>query len=392
MNESVSQFLLLFRDKVEAGLLVKCTLSKPSKQVEGSLKNLFFRIVELKRGKRVAVTYRYANRDEVKQYFVEEAYALLELQLGGCFFQADLFAVDVEVSLSFGVGGNARIRTGAPVVSRHLSMDHDRKKERMLDSGASWLHHLGITNARGVVLSSAQDKWRQINRYLELLESSIREAQLPSDVHVADMGSGKGYLTFALYDYLVTRLGYAPRVVGIELRPDLVDGCNRLARDVGFIGLEFKCMDIGDFRPSRMDVLIALHACDTATDLAIYRGIRMGSRLIVVAPCCHKQVRLSMVSEGVMRTVMRHGILEERQAEILTDGIRALLMESCGYRSHVFEFITAEHTAKNLMITGLLVDSGRESRELALGSVGSLKRLYGIERHYLEELLRENAE
>jgi hypothetical protein len=141
-----------------------------------------------------------------------------------------------------------------------------------------------------------------------------------------------------------------------------------------------------------MDVLIALHACDTATDLAIYRGIRMGSRLIVVAPCCHKQVRLSMVSEGVMRTVMRHGILEERQAEILTDGIRALLMESCGYRSHVFEFITAEHTAKNLMITGLLVDSGRESRELALGSVGSLKRLYGIERHYLEELLRENAE
>jgi SAM-dependent methyltransferase len=247
------------------------------------------------------------------------------------------------------------------------------------------LHALGITNARGEVPAPSQDKWRQIDKYLEIIESLLREQALPTDAHIADMGSGKGYLTFALYDFLTRQRQMTPRITGIELRPQLVALCNQIARDNGFSGLQFIAQDIKDYHPERLDMLIALHACDTATDLALAVGIQHQAEIIVAAPCCHKQIRRDMHARNELAPVLRHGILEERQAEILTDGIRALLLESEGYDTKVFEFISSEHTAKNVMITAL--NKHRRNREEALAKVAALKTGFGIERHYLETLL-----
>ncbi|MBK9337914.1 MAG: SAM-dependent methyltransferase [Lewinellaceae bacterium] len=258
----------------------------------------------------------------------------------------------------------------------------------MLDPAAPWLHALGITSKQGQVLPTAQDKWKQINKYLEIIESLLRTHPLPPDAHIADMGSGKGYLTFALYDFLTNHLGLRPQVTGIELRQNLVDFCNQTARAADFAGLHFVAQDIAEYQPKRLDMLIALHACDTATDLALATGIHAQAGIVVAAPCCHKQIRRDMDTHNELAPILRHGILEERQAEIVTDGIRALLLEANGYKTNVFEFVSTEHTAKNVMITAI-GDTRSDARKkaAALEKVAALKTGFGIGEHYLERLL-----
>ena len=384
------QFITDFQSAFADGQLIKGTLSKPTAQAAEGLKNVYFRPVSLKSGLKVAFNYRYQTRDEVKNYTLDEAIAQLEAMLGNELLNADLFTTEHDISLQFG-------KNGIPTLTRRKSSQaetpdtaHNREKHRLLDPAAPWLHLLGITNARGEVLATAQDKWRQINKYLEIIESLVREHPLPDEAHIADMGSGKGYLTFALYDFLTNRLGLSVRITGIELRPKLVEFCQKTAQQVGFQHLQFIAQDINTYQPERLDMLIALHACDTATDMAIAAGIRQQAEIIVVAPCCHKQIRKEMDTRNELAPVLRHGILEERQAEILTDGIRALLLEANSYKTAVFEFISTEHTAKNVMITAVYnkrqaADTKR--REEALNKVAALKSGFGISTHFLEKLL-----
>jgi SAM-dependent methyltransferase len=390
---SPSPYTEIFQNAVLTGHFLKCTLSKPGPAAPPDLTNVYLRPVEIKGGRKVAFTYRYKTRDEVRNFSPEEAAGRLEQMLGTQFLNADLFTPDADHTLSFDKTGVARLKTKKPShAGARPDLGHDRQKQRRLDPAAPWLHALGITSGRGEVLAASQDKWRQINKYLEIIESLLRANPLPSDARIADMGSGKGYLTFALYDFLTNKMGLQPHITGIELRPHLVDFCNKTAREAGFTGLEFLAADIDAFRPDRLDMLIALHACDTATDLALAKGVRESARIIVAAPCCHKQVRRDMAAQNEMAPLLRHGILEERQAEILTDGIRALLLEANGYKTQVFEFVSSEHTAKNVMITA--VDSGRPAhgaddgrRRQALGQVEKLKAGFGIREHYLERLL-----
>lgn len=394
----MSSFVATFRTAFAEGKFVKATLSRPTAAAPQGLKNVYLRPVSLKNGLQVAFNHRYADRDEVKNYALEEAASRLETLLGHVFLNADLFTTEADWTLQTAKNGTPVLTTKKPTSTAPADTVHNREKHRLLNPAAPWLHALGITNARGEVLPTAQDKWRQINKYLETIESLLREQPLPEDARIADMGSGKGYLTFALYDFLTQKMGLQPRVTGIELRPKLVEFCQKTARETGFEGLDFVAQDINHYRPERLDMLIALHACDTATDLALAAGIRQRASIIVVAPCCHKQVRKAMRARNEMAPLLRHGILEERQAEILTDGIRALLLEAEGYRTAVFEFISTEHTAKNLMITAVkAADGGRRTadglpkeekrRSEALEKVAALKAGFGIEEHYLERLL-----
>lgn len=389
----LDRFLQTFEAAFAAGQFVKCTLSKPTAAAPEGLKNVFLRPVEIKGQPKVAFNFRFKTRDEAKNFGPAEAIEKLRGWLGSQFLNADLFTAERDATLRFGSKGEPSLTFKKAANAAPADTRHDREKHRLLDPAAAWLHLLGITNARGEVLPTAQDKWRQINKFLEIVGPLA--GQLSAAPHIADMGSGKGYLTFALFDFLKNRLGLAPQITGIELRPQLVKFCNDVAQQVGFQGLSFVADDINNFRPARLDLLIALHACDTATDLAIANGIRAGARAIVVAPCCHKQIRREMAAQNELAPVLRHGILEERQAEIVTDGIRALLLESEGYRTQVFEFISTEHTAKNVMITA--VNGGRQSaadgsasqqhRLEMLAKVAALKSGFGIQTHFLETLL-----
>ncbi len=376
-----------------SGQLIKCTLSRPIPAATLDLKNVYLRPVELKKGRQVAFNFRYKTRDEVKNFPLPEAVAQLTALLGTDFLHADLFTTERDTTLSFDKNGEAALVFKAAAHTVVPDLHHNREKHRLLDPAAPWLHTLCITSAKGEVLANAQDKWRQINKYLEIIEGLLRQQPLPAEAYIADMGSGKGYLTFALYDFLQRQPGLVPHITGIELRPALVDFCNKTAQQVGFEHLHFVAQDISAYHPMRIDMLIALHACDTATDLALATGIHQNAQIIVAAPCCHKQVRKAMHTHNELAPVLRHGILEERQAEIVTDGIRALLLEAEGYKTNVFEFISTEHTAKNVMITALrsprkLADG---TRTAALEKVAALKVGFGIGEHYLEKLLAEEA-
>ena len=205
-------------------------------------------------------------------------------------------------------------------------------------------------------------------------------------VHIADMGAGKGYLTFALYELLTQRLHLDVDIKGVEIRPDLVLKINEIIKSSGLKGLEFVESSIEAFQPEKLDVLIALHACDTATDDAIAKGIRAGAELIVCAPCCHKQIRQEMERSGKVDAITRYGIFMERQAVMITDTIRALMMEYYGYKTQVMEFIEMEHTPKNVLLVGRKTDKTPD-RLMISKAIGDLKRQYGIQKHYLETIL-----
>ena len=383
MPDSADFFDLLDRS-LSSSSFRKATLSRPGKTAPPGLRNVFLRPVELRGADAVSWTYRYDTRDEAKNLTPAETMARLRELCGPQFRNTDLFTADSEATLTHNRRGEPAVfirkSAQAPAADTH----HDRTRQRMMASTSPWLHDLGLTSPHGDVLPSAQAKWRQINKFLEIVSALVRSAGLPPDAHIADMGCGKGYLTFALHEFLTAELNMQPHVTGVELRPALVDLCNGVAQRSGFTGLTFAAGSIAGWQPARLDMLIALHACDTATDEAIAAGVRAGASVIVVAPCCHKQVRQSMRARNELAPLLQHGILEERQAEILTDGIRALLLESRGYRTSVFEFISTEHTAKNLMITA--VKSGQPSAK-ALEQVAAIKESFGIREHRLEGML-----
>lgn len=381
--EPLDQFLDALKQSLDGQSFVKLTLSK-SGGSDKSFRNVYGRVVAIKGETKLGFTLRYSTKDVTKNFSFEEGINQIGSWLGSDFLNGDLFTVEKDISIQFNKKRKARIGEKKPSIAELPSTVHDKVKKRLIEPIDNiYLKEMGITNAEGEVLKSGQKKFRQINKYIEILDGFLQRASLPNSPHIVDMGSGKGYLTFALYDYLAKTLQLKPQITGIELRQPLVDFCNQLAQKAGFDQLEFVAQDIHDFKPERIDVLIALHACDIATDIAIAKGIQSDASIIVVAPCCHKQIRQQMNCQTEMQAILRHGILEERQAELITDGIRSLLMEAHGYQTKVFEFISTEHTPKNLMIVGV---KGKND-ELALKKIDKIKDEFGIEYHYLERLL-----
>jgi hypothetical protein len=206
------------------------------------------------------------------------------------------------------------------------------------------------------------------------------------NIHIVDMGCWKGYLSFALYDFL-TRHGHKNiRLTGIDMRPWLMDTCNSIAEKCGFEWLKFVTGNIAETQTDKIDVLIALHACDTATDDAIVKWIESQASLIITAPCCHKQIRKEISPNRQLSPIVNYGILKERQSELVTDTLRALILESHGYNTKVFEFIADAHTHKNVMITGTKKVSWNIN-ENALMQISELKKAFWIEYFYLEGIL-----
>ena len=217
--------------------------------------------------------------------------------------------------------------------------------------------------------------------------SSLRDR---AELTIVDMGSGKGYLTFAAYDYFNNVRNIKVAMTGVEVRDDLVALCNQVAEAAAFDGLKFKQGSIESFQLESVDILIALHACDTATDDALYKGISARAEIIVAAPCCHKEVRQQVQPTETLKGILRHGTLLERTAETLTDGIRAMLLEEHGYRTKVFEFISPEHTPKNNMISATRDPNIDSMRGEIRKQINDIFESFGIRRQRLNALLNAN--
>ena len=372
----------------DKGQLIKITLSKPASKAS-DLKNVFIRPVEIKAVKLLSVTYRHTTKDITKNLSIDEVEKLVQELTGNDFLHATLFTQANDFRLMFNKKRKATLLKQKPGLSLLQDVSHDRVKSRLIKTENNiYLQKLGVADATGKVFPGMNDKFRQINRYVEIIDGSLPEKYPNATFRVVDMGSGKGYLTFALYDHLKNNLNIDVEMTGVEMRPGLVELCNKIARDAHFDKLRFVESNISAFGLQKVDMLIALHACDTATDDAIFKGIKTNAKYIIVAPCCQKQIRKQMQPENEMKPVLKHGIFLERQAEMITDGIRALIMEKHGYKTKVIEFISTEHTPKNVMIIGQK-SSKKPATEKISQQIHLIKKSFGIEYHYLERLLEE---
>jgi SAM-dependent methyltransferase len=396
VSEYINQFTSALKESLHTETFVKISLGN-YKGAEEALKQLLIRKVIIKREDKLAFTYRYKTRDVVKNYAFDEAISLIVGYLEHGFKIATLFSTEKDLILEELNNGKIVLRESKASSAAAPSASHDKEKTRLIKPDSkSYLTELKITDAEGKVFKNAQDKFRQINHYIEILSSLIKELPAGTIKKVADMGSGKGYLTFALYDYLHSVLKLETEVVGVEYRQDMVDLCNQVAEKSTFDKLNFVQGTIEDYRADDVNLLIALHACDTATDDAIFKGIKANAELIVVAPCCHKQIRKEIEQHKVKNDVSfltKYGIFLERQAEMVTDGIRALILEYFGYKTKVFEFISDAHTPKNVLVVGvkraesLKTKAESERQAEVLEKIKASKEYFGIGYHHLERLL-----
>lgn len=376
------------RDTLSQSILnanfVKMTLSKPIKKSDG-LPNVYVRLVKIKGAEVLQFTYHYTTNDKVKNYTITEALSELEILLLDNFRAATLFTLKNDLLVFISKKKKISYKLNAPSFKNKLPDAHDKPKERLAEAG-KYLQYLGITDEDGKVIHKMADKYRQINKYLEIIEGLLKSTKLPKHINIVDMGSGKGYLTFALYDYLVNLKKYNATVTGIELRSELVNYCNDVAKKSDFKNLSFVAQPIQEYDTNKIDILIALHACDTATDDAIYKGLSAKAELIICAPCCHKQIRQQVKGKEQESPLLKYGIFKERQFEMVTDTIRALILEKNNYNTKVFEFISNEHTRKNVMLVGSKSSKKIDSSKIE-DKIRSLKNAYAIEKHYLETLL-----
>ena len=379
-------FIHHFQNSFSRKNFVKLVLSK--KRVKTALiKIVTFKPVQLKDEILVSMVISNQNNDITKNFTLEQSVFQLLNLLNEDFYKADLFTLEKNWHLICYRSGKFKMKS-KPATFHVVDTMHDHLKKRILDPhGNIYLEQLGVTTKEGYIKKSKHSKYRQINKYLEIMDSILRRIQLPECFNVIDMGAGKGYLTFALYDYLYNILKKKPKVLGVELRSELVEKCNAIAKKAKFDHLNFEQGEIKNAILPKIDVLIALHACDIATDDAIARGIKSQAKVILVAPCCHNQVRKSMKNHGSLAMMTKFGIMKARQAEILTDTIRALILESYGYQTKVFEFIATDHTPKNILITACKAKDIPVPDLAILEHVDTLKSTFGIAFHELEHLL-----
>lgn len=386
-SPKLTEWLSALNGALSAGTFVKLALNKPTERA-GDLKSIDLRPLLIKGEIKLSFTYHHKTNDIVKNYTLEEARALIVANLSDKFANGRLFTLDADLQLTRQGEGHAIHRHPATEKTAPR-LDHNRAKNHILRGDKGWMHGLGLSDATGIILPTAQDKFRQINKYIETLDALIK--QLPTDkkLNIVDMGAGKGYLTFALYDHLINTLKRDAKVTGVEFRPDLVKLCNEIAAAAQFYNLSFKQGTIEDYDCTGADIVIALHACDTATDDAIAKAIKADAGLIVVAPCCHKQIRREMEKgQGTSELdfLLKYGTYTERVAEMVTDGLRAEFMELHGYKANLFEFISDVHTPKNVMIVAVKQDK-LPNQTKRKASIEAIKTQFGIGKHHLETLL-----
>lgn len=258
-----------------------------------------------------------------------------------------------------------RQRNAQNTPQKRPDMSHNRAKRYILKEGVviPFLVDLGVQTREGKIVHSRYDKFKQINRYLEFVEDILPTLNKGGIVHIIDFGCGKSYLTFALYYYLHELKGMDVQITGLDLKTDVIDHCNCLAEKYGYDKLHFVKGDISTFEGAeKVDMVVTLHACDTATDYAIKKAVEWNAKVIFTVPCCQHEVN-GQIENELLSPVLKYGLLKERMAALITDGIRANLLEECGYDTQVLEFIDMEHTPKNILIRAVKRDEKEKRQE-----------------------------
>jgi hypothetical protein len=373
--------------------LVRATFSGKAGKGEPPWRRVVVRPVLIKGEQHLQFSHFTATQDITKNYLGDQAAAklreLLELPFASIHVETTTEDLTVQIARS----GKATLRRATRTEERsapNLAHDHHKNLPLPPDKPDPFLQRLGIMNADGKVAPSMHGKFTQINEFLKLLDHTGELDKLKKQpISILDCGSGSAYLSFAVYHYLNDLRGIPTTLTGVDIKGELIDKSNALAAGLDAPQVCFQRSAIIDYKPETPpDIVLALHACDTATDDAIAQGILNESRIIMCAPCCHHDLNEQLHAVTPFAPVMRHGILKERMADILTDSLRALVLRMSGYRTDVVEFVSSEHTHRNLMVRA--VRQPMPGRNVAAHEFESLKTFWGVA-PYLEKLLRERG-
>ena len=386
--EQEQQFFLDIQQSIENKSFERLILSQYKGDL-ADLEKMTFRMIELQGQATLSCLYHHTTQDITKNYATAEGLEKIADLLAQS-KQANLFTLDQDIQLKKNKKkAMLNIRKKQASSAKVEQHQHNREKQRYVDQHSSFLMHLGITDEKGQIIPSMARKWKQINKFIEIFSNAYEQIDASQqELNIVDFGSGKGYLTFALYDYLLAQ-HKTPLITGVELRSNLVEFCQNVADQVGFHHLDFFEGDVRSYQPAKLDVMIALHACDIATDFAIHTGIRLNASMIMCAPCCHKELRPQLKSPEVLQPMLQFGIHAGQQAEMLTDTLRALLLKAYGYETKVFEFVALEHTSKNKMILATKRKDIQQPDPNIMQQIQALKAMYGIEKQSLELLLQD---
>lgn len=344
--------------------LVTATISQPRSK-SNDLRRVKLKPVLLKETYHIQFEYQYERvmkhknlqRDEAMQELV----ALLDSFRQGQ-FQLKSSDVQFQLSKKFKVTFKERQTT-----AKQVQLTHNREKQYVLPlhEPVPFLIRLGVQSEDGNVKRQKYDKFKQINRFLEFIEDSIKHLPTDRTIRILDFGSGKSYLTFALYHFLHEMKGYDVHITGLDLKKEVIEECAGIARDLGYERLEFLVGDINEYEgESAVDMVVTLHACDVATDMALARAVRWGAQVILSVPCCQKELNRQLDAKP-LDVMLQHGLIKERFASLVTDSIRAELLGFVGYEAQLLEFIDMEHTPKNILIRAFLTNREASAEERA---------------------------
>lgn len=287
-------------------------------------------------------------------YDVKAITAYIDKMITNTFKQCEIVTNNFNLNILVSKKGKITISKKNNSVSKIVptNMEHNRTKNYILKEGIAipFLVELGVMNKQGNIISQKYDKFKQINRFLEFIKDIKDELPKDREISIIDFGCGKSYLTFAIYYYLHELCGLDVKITGLDLKKDVIEKCNRLSNEYGYDKLTFKMGDIAEYTgANQVDMVVTLHACDTATDLAMYKAVKWNAKVILSVPCCQHELN-KQIKNDLFNPVLSYGILKDRMSAIITDAIRAEVLKTNGYKTEILEFIDMEHTPKNLLI------------------------------------------
>lgn len=350
MEERIREVFLRYADEQLEQIII-------SKSKDASLQKVKIRPVELKGELRFQVEEFRGAQVFHQNLTVEELGVRLEDWFNERLFQAQISHRSADATVLIGKKGTVTIKEKKKAAQeqeiRWQPLLHNREKKSLLPEGSDipFLKDLGVFSAEGKVIKGKYDKFRQINRFLEFIEDVMPElSKGAGPLNILDFGCGKSYLTFAIYYYLTECKKRKVNITGLDLKADVIKNCSRLAAEYGYENLHFLMGDVAEYKSEApIDMMVTLHACDTATDYALQRAVQWGAKVILSVPCCQHELN-GQLSSDTMEPLFRYGLIKERMAALITDALRAELLTACGYKVQILEFIDMEHTPKNLLI------------------------------------------
>ncbi len=366
-----NDILNIFKDSINNNDFIKGVFSNPTK--ESSYKKINLKPVQIKGDFFIQFESFINNKAFHKNEILVDTFKILD-EIIDTFKQILIVTSNQEIQVLQNKKGFSIKRKNTE--SKTLELSHNKQKNYILQDNTPtpFLIRLGVMSEAGKVSKEKFNKFRQINRYLEFIEDTLKELQekklIGNSMKIIDFGCGKSYLTFALYHYLKNIKNLNIDVIGLDLKEDVINHCNIIAKDLNFNNLQFLKGDIKDFNIFKdVDLIFSLHACNNATDYSILKGLELGAKAILAVPCCQSEINQKIDKspttelKGVLSPFGNHGILQERFSSLATDALRALSLELCGYNTKVMEFIDMEHTPKNILIKSILGSPSEEKLE-----------------------------